>query len=216
MGKKHGHAGAMPLQNRVTPLGEIVSHPWRGAVMGNRGCLHDQTNQLGRARWRHKNWVCCVTAFRGRHRLPMPPPGSRTVYTALFFWDEASAFAAGHRPCGECRNADYQRFVSCWRGAGLPGGKAGDIDRHLHAARVRRDRSQVRHSAGLDSLPPGTYVFWEGKPVLLGDGAAWQWCPEGYAEMHLPQSGEVLVLTPAPVVEVFRAGYRPAMAPQDP
>ena len=93
----------MPLQNRVTPFGEITAQPWRGALMGNRGILHDAQGRLGTARWRHNNWVCCVTEFRGRHRAPMPPPGSPTRYTALFFRDEACALAAGHRPCAECR-----------------------------------------------------------------------------------------------------------------
>ena len=108
-----------PLQNRVTPFGEIVSAPWRGALMGNRGCLHDGDGHLGVRRWRHQHWVCCLTAFRGRVRDPMPAGR----WTALFFWDEAVALAAGHRPCGQCRYVDYQRFKSAWQDAGLPGSR---------------------------------------------------------------------------------------------
>ncbi|MEM7177996.1 MAG: hypothetical protein AAF503_09855 [Pseudomonadota bacterium] len=147
--------------------------------------------------------VSCVPTFRG---------GSRTVYTALFFWDEASAFAAGHRPCRECRYNDYQRYLAFWRAAGLPGDRAAEMDHHLHGARVRRDRSQVRHLAGLEALPPGTFVLWQQKPVVIGKDAALQWSPAGYAEVILPKSGAVEVLTPEPVVEVFRAGYQPAIA----
>ena len=110
----------MPLQNRVTPFGEITDQPWRGGLMGNRGILHDSQNKLGAARWRHNNWVCCVTEFRGRQRAPMPAKGAPTRYTALFFWDEPCALAAGHRPCAECRNADYRRFKTAWLAAGLP------------------------------------------------------------------------------------------------
>ncbi|MBY8976536.1 hypothetical protein KHP62_12005 [Rhodobacteraceae bacterium NNCM2] len=201
----------MALQNRVIPTGEIVSQPWRGALMGNRGCLHDGANRLGRARWRHPNWVCCVTQFRGRHREVMPPPGSPTVYTALFFWDEASAFAAGHRPCGQCRYGDYQRFMACWERAGLPRRGAKAVDRHLHARRVGKDRAQVRFWADAASLPPGTFIHVGGEPVLLDQASAWRWSPQGYAPVDRPASGEVEVLTPAPIVEVFRAGYRPEM-----
>jgi hypothetical protein len=202
----------MTLQNRVTPFGEITAQPWRGAMMGNRGILHDAQNQLGVARWRHNNWVCCVTEFRGRHRQPMPPPGAPTRYTALFFWDDACALAAGHRPCGECRNADYRRFKRAWLAAGLPGGKAQDIDRVLHAARVTRDRRQVTFEADLATLPDGAYLTRPGAddaPLLKWQGRLWHWSPEGYADAGSDLSGIACVLTPAPTVAAIRAGYVP-------
>lgn len=202
----------MSLQNRVLPTGEITRAPWRGAMMGNRGCLHRPDRTLGVARWRHANWVCCVTEFRGRHRLPMPPPGSPTVWTALFFWDEASAFAAGHRPCGECRNADYRRFRRLWEEAGLPAGGAGAIDKALHAARVTRDRRHVSHMAEAGSLPDGVFLRLDGVPGLLARGAFHPWREAGgYGPPAPGPRGEVEVLTPAPVVTVFRAGFVPAM-----
>lgn len=207
----------MPLQNRVTPAGEIVAAPWRGALMGNRGILHDDEGNLGAARWRHKNWVCCVTEFRGRHRAPMPPPGSPTRYTALFFRDEACALAAGHRPCAECRNADWRRFKAAWLAAGLAVGKAADIDRALHTARVTRARQQVTHHAELASLPDGVFLTRpdaDDAPLLKWREHLWRWSSPGYVNVGTRSGGTVRVLTPAPTVAVIRAGYAVA-APAD-
>ncbi len=204
----------MPLQNRVTPFGEVVVQPWRGALMGNRGILHDAQGRIGTARWRHNNWVCCVTEFRGRRRAPMPPPGSPTRYTALFFWDEVCALAAGHRPCGECRNADWRRFKAAWAAAGLPGDKAQEIDRVLHTARVTRTRQQVTHEADLATLPDGVFltVDTEDAPLLNWHGRLWRWSPEGYAGAGVAPAGTVRVLTPAPTVAAISAGYVPSAA----
>lgn len=200
----------MPLQNRVTPLGDVVAAPWRGAFMGNRGCLHGPDRTLGVARWRHKSWVCCLLDFQGRKREPMPMPGAPTVYTALFFWDEAAAFAAGHRPCAECRYLDYRRFTAHWTEAGLPGKQAREIDAKLHESRVTRKREQIRTEAPLADLPKGTFLLVNGQPILLSEQGPMIW-REGYRPFQgvLPQT--VQVLTPAPVVETFRAGYVPAM-----
>jgi len=203
----------MPLMNRVTPFGEIVAEPWRGTLMGNRGILHDTDRQLGTARWRHSNWVCCLTEFRGRHREPMPLPGSPTRYTALFFPDEPAALAAGHRPCAECRNADWRRFKAAWAAAGLPGERAAEIDRVLHPARVGRDRRHVTFEAGLDAVPDGVFLTLAGAPdlaLLRWQGRLWRWSPAGYADAGPAAEGPVRVLTPAPTVDVLRAGYRPA------
>ncbi len=199
----------MSLQNRVTPFGEILRQSWRGALTGNRGCLHDAAGELGVRRWRHQNWVCCVTSFRGRHRDPMPP----NRWTALFFWDEAVAFAAGHRPCGECRYRDYKRFMAAWRDAGLPGASPREVDKHLHRHRVTRRREQVRYPERSDSLPDGTFIMvpeGEHMPMLLWSGemhhlslADARYLPAG------PAPEIVTVLTPQPIVEVFRAGYVP-------
>jgi hypothetical protein len=201
----------MPLQNRVTPTGEITAQPWRGALMGNRGILHDAQGRLGTARWRHNNWVCCVTEFRGRHREVMPPPGSPTRYTALFFRDEACALAAGHRPCAECRNADWRRFKAAWAAAGLPGRAAAEIDRVLHTARVTRSRRQVTHEAELATLPDGVFLTRtsEAAPLLKWRARLWRWSPEGYADAGTTPIGTVRVLTPAPTVAAIRAGYIP-------
>ncbi len=101
---------ASPLQNRVTPTGEIVRDRARGLMMGNRGCLHGQARELGSARWRSKLWICCVLEWKGVRRDVMPPGR----WTALFFLDEATALAAGHRPCAYCRREDFLAFAHAW------------------------------------------------------------------------------------------------------
>lgn len=198
----------MTLQNRVRPTGEIVAEPWRGALMGNRGILHDESRQLGTARWRHHAWVACRLSFRGRRRDVM---GSRR-YTELFFWDEAAAFAAGHRPCGECRRDDYRRFLSAWSAAGLKGHGATEINGALHKARVTRDRRQVRHEARGGDLPDGVFVLRPdgASPCLVRGGELWRLdeLAGGYTAAG-PVPRHVTVLTPAPIIEVIRAGYAP-------
>ena len=106
----------MPLQNRVTPGGEIIADPARGTLMGNRGILHDAGQRLGVARWRHPHWIYCRLSFKGRRRAVMAPGR----YTELFFLDEASALAAGHRPCYECRREDFLRFLQGHEGFVAP------------------------------------------------------------------------------------------------
>ncbi len=214
----------MPLQNRVTPFGEIVAQPWRGRLMGNRGCLHDAEGEagggvggrIGTRRWRTQAWIACLTDFRGRQRQPMPPGR----WTALFFWDEAAALAAGHRPCGECRRADYRRFMAAWAAAGLPGGPGGGgnsgpriVDRHLHRHRVTRRRQQVRFEAAASDLPDGTFVQLPtapGQPMLLWQERLWHLSPTGGGYLAAGSPPErVTVLTPRPIVETLAAGYEP-------
>ncbi len=198
----------MTLQNRVRPTGEIVAEPWRGALMGNRGRLHGPDARLGTARWASWAWVACRLDFKGRRRAPMPPGR----YTALFFWDEACALAAGHRPCGECRRADHLRFRDAWAAAGLAGASARDIDRVLQAARVGRDRAQIRAEAAAEELPEGAMILdpEDAAPLLLWEGAALAWSPAGYAPRRRP-SGRVRLLTPRPTVAALAAGYRPEL-----
>ncbi|MEM6677643.1 MAG: hypothetical protein AAF675_07210 [Pseudomonadota bacterium] len=202
----------------MTPEGEIVAAPWRGAMMGNRGCLHGPDNTLGRARWRHANWVCCVTEFRGRHRLPMPPPGSPTVYTALFFWDEAAAFAAGHRPCAECRNADWRRFRAVLErvlGPESRGAPASALDRALHRDRLQgvAPKHPARHEALAADLPDGTFVrLSDGRAGCLWADACLPWRQTGGYDAPVKRPmGTVEVLTPSLLVATFHAGYRPVI-----
>src|ERR671930_1139988 len=127
---RNGHVvwAAMPLQNRVTPLGDLVADPARGLVYGNRGCLHDAEGRI-RRRYNGKRWIACRLSFRGWHRHPLLQPGK---FTELFFLDEATAFAAGHRPCALCRREDYDRFAEIWRDL-HPGQIGADaMDAHLH------------------------------------------------------------------------------------
>src|SRR6187401_1669821 len=123
----------MPLRNRVTPLGELVADPARGLVYGNRGCLHDADGRIRRV-YQVRRWIACRLEFRGRRRWPLQRPGR---FTELYFLDEATAFAAGHRPCAECRRSDYERFQEVWRdGHAGASSRADDMDLVLHAERV--------------------------------------------------------------------------------
>ena len=136
----------MPLQNRVTPAGEIVADRSRGLMMGNRGCLHGQGRSLAVSRWRSKLWICCLLDFKGVQRDPMPPGR----WTALFFLDEATALSAGHRPCGYCRRPDYLAFAQAWRTARqLPRRPAGSGDGRGPARRAHRPvpaQAQLPHA----------------------------------------------------------------------
>jgi hypothetical protein len=198
----------MPLQNRVTPGGEIIADPARGTLLGNRGILHDAQQRLDAARWRHPHWIYCRLAFKGRWRKVMAPHR----YTELFFLDEATALAAGHRPCCECRREDFLRFQAAWRRAFGHGASAGAIDRALHQARVEpRSRRQIRFEAPLDDLPDGAFVLLPDgpSPLLVQGDRLHPWHPGGYGLPRERGSGRVSVLTPAPTIAVLRAGYRP-------
>ncbi|OLS51250.1 hypothetical protein [Rhodovulum sulfidophilum] len=194
-----------PRQNRVTPLGEILADPARGLFMGNRGCLHDAEGRLGRARWRHKAWICCLTEFRGHHR-PIMAPGR---YTELFFLDEAVALAAGHRPCAACRRADFRRFAKDFGAT-----TATRLDALLHAARICPVSGRQRHhTAPAAALPDGCFVLLEEDPHLILGAAAPPWQPAGYGAPRARPAGRVTVLTPAPTVAALAAGYRPVLHP---
>ncbi len=187
--------------------------------MGNRGILHDAEGRLGRKRWTSSLWITCALAFKGRARKLMSP-GS---YTELFFLDEAVAFAAGHRPCAECRRADYNRFRSAWAAAGLGSGqKAHEIDTCLHAARLTGlpsltgwPRRQARHPAALAGLPDGSFILWQGAGHLVLGARLHPYAPGGYGPpLPRPATGEaVAVLTPAPLIATLMAGYRPVVHP---
>ena len=201
-----------PLQNRVTPSGEIVRNSARGLFMGNRGCLHDAARNLGAARWRSRLWIICKTDFKGRKRQVMAPGR----YTELFFLDEAVALAAGHRPCAECRREDYRRFVACWAdGNNVPGPWANEMDRILHEARVDpQTRAQKAFRANIDSLPDGVFVRLGNIPHLLLGTFAYPF--ESYAygpPIPCLQGDEVDVMTPRPTVNTLKAGYRPVLHP---
>lgn len=197
----------MPLQNRVQPDGQILATPARGAMMGNRGILHAPDRTLGTARWRHKAWVCCVLAFKGRQRKVMAP----NTYTELFFLDEAVALAAGHRPCAECRRRDYLAFVSAWERATGTRPKAGDMDKAMHPARVTRNRQQVRYKARAATLPDGTYVALPEGPAVIWGAQAFPYTAAGYAAPICRPDVDVTVLTPRPTVAALQSGYRPIL-----
>jgi hypothetical protein len=202
----------VPLQNRVRPDGEIVAASARGLLMGNRGCLHGLGRELGVSRWRSKLWIGCVLDWRGRRRDPMPPGR----WTALFFLDEATALAAGHRPCAYCRRADYADFAQAWRlSAGLPAGPtAVEMDARLHAERTDRNRRKRTYVADIAGLPEGVMIRYGHGPFLLVDGQLRPWSLNGYGRpVRMPSSGPVEVLTPPSIVAALAAGYRPLVHP---
>jgi len=197
----------MPLQNRVTPLSELVADSARGLVYGNRGCLHDAQGRI-RRRYNGKRWIACRLEFRGWHRTPLLQPGR---YTELFFLDEATAFAAGHRPCALCRREDYEHLTTIWHEL-HPGQIGADaIDAQLHSERVAPEtRAQVRHKAALDDLPDGTIVLRGDEPCLVLGAELLRWTPAGYAQrLRRPWHEEAVVLTAPSLVAVLRAGWQP-------
>jgi len=195
----------MALRNRATPLGEVIADPARGLVYANRGCLHDEQGRL-RRRYNGRRWIACRLRFKGRRRSPLMVPGR---YTELFFLDEATAFAAGHRPCAECRREDYNRFTGLWDAVHPNQHGADEMDLRLHAERVDPDtRGQRRHRRPLDELPDGAYVLRDGSPWLVRGDALLAWTPAGYAERrNRPARETTTVITPPSLLAVLGAGW---------
>jgi len=196
----------MPLQNRVTPFGEFVAVPARGLFMGNRGGrFHTDAKTLTARRWASRQWICCVLDFKGRRRDVWGP-----FYTELFFLDEPTALAAGHRPCFECRRKDAQAFAQAWRkahGLRTPPG-AVRMDKVLHGERLD-DRAKRLHRRNIDTLPDGAFIaLYQVAFAIRGDELV-RWSPQGYvARRPRPQGITVDVLTPPAILSVLAAGYR--------
>jgi hypothetical protein len=192
----------LPLQNRVTPFGELAALPGRGLLMGNRGVLHDEARRIVRP-WQVRRWIACRTEFRGRHREVMQP----RRYTELFFLDEATAFAAGHRPCAECRYADYRSIRTLWETCFGGPCNADSMDRVLHAERLDR-RLKRTHAARFEALPDGAYVVLDGAAWLVWHNELLAWSDAGYVgRRDRPRRGEAEVLTPPSVVALLTAGF---------
>ncbi len=198
----------MPLQNRVTPFGDLIATEARGLLMGNRGRLHDAGRRIARYA-QGRRWIACLTSFRGRRRAVMSP-GS---YTELFFLDEAVALAAGHRPCAECRHGDYVRFQTAWARARLGGTSADDMDRRLHADRLVSPGARRTYRERMDALPDGAYAEVDGAAWLVWEGGIRAWSPAGYGGRLEIGHSPVTVITPQCLVEVLRVGYRPVVHP---
>jgi hypothetical protein len=201
----------MPLQNRVTPSGDIVSTPHRGLFTGNRGIIHDPaTKTLLNKRWSNPAWLTCVCEFRGRRRKVM---GGRS-WTELFFLDEATAFAAGHRPCFYCRRDDANRFRAAWEaGNRVADVLAPEIDVVLHRERLD-GRNKRLHALpmALDELPDGAMVQQGAESYLMVEGRPLQWSLAGYRKAQ-GAIEEALLLTPPSTLRAFSAGYRPVLHP---
>lgn len=205
----------MALRNRVTPFNDIVAVAARGTLMGNRGRLHDADRELGNRLYTTRSWVACVLEFKNRHR-PVMQPGR---YTELFFLDEPTSLAAGHRPCGQCRYGDYQKFIAAWRrGNGLPNAPLREIDQHMQEDRLdRRLRRQKRIQASLADLPDGAMVglsLEPGMALLVWGERLLEWSPTGYHSCRQrPDNLVVELLTPLSTVKALAAGYRPMLHP---
>ena len=197
----------MPLQNRVTPLGELVADPARGLVFGNRGCLHDASGRI-RRHYAVKRWIACRLEFKGWQRGPLLQPGR---FTELFFLDEATAFAAGHRPCALCRREDYERFTAIWREL-HPGQVGADaIDAQLHAERVDpATRGHRFHELPAADLPDGAFVLVDSRPRLVRGRRLLTWTPAGYHD-PVPFPGAAALITPPSLVAVLRTGWSGAV-----
>ncbi len=202
----------MSRQNRVDPFGELIITPARGHWMGNRGCLHDREGRLTGKQWSRKPWITCLLEFKERRRTIMTPG----QYTELFFLDEVTAFAAGHRPCAECRRDAYNRFKKSWLAANadrIDGSSIKLIDDYLHDERIDPLTKLRRTCSGpLSDLPNGTFVQLPNSGVawLLFNGRLWRWSAEGYYDSRpSTKISEVQILTPPSICRAFQFGYRP-------
>jgi hypothetical protein len=201
----------MPLQNRVTPTGDIITTPHRGMFTGNRGIIHDPaTKTLLKKRWSSPAWITCVCEFRGWRRKVM---GGRS-WTELFFLDEATAFAAGHRPCFFCRRDDANRFRAAWeKGNGITDVRAREMDNVLHGERLERGKKRL-HSLPMPvaQLPDGAMVQRGEESFLIVQGRALQWSMAGYCGID-GAIENALLLTPPSTLRALSAGYRAVLHP---
>lgn len=196
-----GRSTSVTLRNRVQPDGLITDTPMRGTFTGNRGILHVKDKHMGDALWRHRAWICCTLEWQNRRR----PVMTGRNWTELFFLDEAVAMAAGHRPCAYCRRAAYIDFQNAWG----PRLKAPQMDAILHAARAVPGARALRpHRADIGTLPAGTFIKTTGFALLTHD-AMLPYAPDGYGAPCPRPSGDVSVLTSAPMIDVLRGGYTP-------
>jgi len=198
----------MPLPNRVDPFGDLFATPARGTLFGNRGGkFHRDDKMLAARRWVSRQWICCVLKFKGRQRNVWG-----RYYTELFFLDEVTALAAGHRPCFECRRQDAERFAVLFSGK-KQRASADAMDRVLHAERLDGKAKRI-HRRSLDSLPDGAMVALDGEVFAVRDKHLLPWTPSGYsASKPRPRNLEVDVLTPPSILSVLGRGYAPLWHP---
>jgi len=194
----------MPLQNRIDPLGELFATRARGTLFGNRGGkFHRDDKTLGARRWVSRQWICCLLEFKDRQRDVWG-----RYYTELFFLDEVTAFAAGHRPCFECRRQDAERFALLFSGKEKRA-SAEAMDSVLHAERLD-GKAKRMHRRDLDSLPDGAMIAFDGKIFAVRGKDLLRWAPSGYSESRpRPRGIEVEALTPPSIVRVLAQGYVP-------
>lgn len=199
----------MPLQNRVTPAGEIIATPERGTMMGNRGVLHENRRIFRLSM--HRGWITCLLDFEGIHRTIM----SEKSYTELFFLDEATAFSAGHRPCYDCQRERFHEFRSCWvasngKRLGMPNPTMAEIDKVLHQERINWLDEKVTYTDYALNVARGAFVEFAGKSYLKWEAGFYEWSPAGYCSViTIPNQQQVTVLTPKSIVRCFKNGFIP-------
>lgn len=205
----------MPLQNRVDPWGQFQAVSAHGALMGNRGILHNEKKEIV-SQWEHSRWVTCTLKFPGVQRILFSPRN----YSELFFLDEATAFSAGHRPCAQCRREKFNEFKSAWLAANLeflpkPRPRIEEVDEKIHADRATKSGGKVTYQAPVGSLPDGAIVEVDRIALLVWRGALLPWSFDGYGPIKdaLPPQTVVRVLTPASVVRAFASGFTPEVHP---
>ena len=198
----------MPLQNRVSPFGELFATPARGTLMGNRGGrFHTDDKTLTKRRWTSRQWICCVLDFKNRQRDVWG-----RYFTELIFLDEVTAFAAGHRPCFECRRRDAEHFARLFA-ASETRAFADAMDDVLHAERLD-GREKRMHRAAVDALPDGAMIAVDGEIFALRGDRMLRWTPLGYdAARPRPRGMDIDVLTPRSIVAVLARGYAPLWHP---
>ncbi len=198
----------MPLQNRVDPFGNLFAAPARGILFGNRGGkFHRDDRTLGQRRWASRQWICCVLKFKNRQREVWG-----RYYTELFFLDEVTAFAAGHRPCFECRRKEAQAFAALFSGK-KKRASAPAMDEMLHAERLD-GKAKRAHRRKLDTLPDGAMIVRAGEAFAVRSRKLLLWTPSGYGTpVARPRGGDVDVLTPPSIVAILAAGYTPLWHP---
>jgi hypothetical protein len=201
----------MPLQNRVSPHGELFASPARGSLFGNRGGrFHTDARTLTARRWASRQWICCVLDFKNRRRNVWG-----RFYTELFFLDEPTALAAGHRPCFECRRQDAEAFAEAWRQAKRLRARpyADAMDTILHDERLD-GRTKRLHRREIDALPDGAFIALDGAAFAIRGDALMHWTPEGYDARRPRRRGVAIdVLTPPAILAVLSAGYAPHWHP---
>jgi hypothetical protein len=201
----------MPLQNRVNPFGGLCASSARGLLFGNRGGrFHTDAKTLTTRRWASRQWICCVLDFKGRHRDVWG-----RFYTELFFLDEPTALAAGHRPCFECRRKDAQAFAELWRVANKLSAapRAPEMDAVLHTERLD-GRAKRLHCREIDDLPDAAFIAMDGTAFAVRGDTLLRWTPQGYdARKPRPRRTTVDVLTPPAILKVLSAGYKPRWHP---
>ena len=203
----------MPEANRVTPFGRIAAIDQRGLFLGNRGSIHRDRTIV--RPWQVRRWITCALTYKD-HVAPRWEPGR---WTALFFWDEPVALAAGHRPCSYCRRADFVRWMDAWEAATGARPKVDSMDRVLHDERTTPDRQPRRHRMPWADLPGGAFVVVGERAALVGQDRLVPWRPvaDGYGEpVERPSSGIADVLTPPSTIAVLRHGYQPVIHPSAP